>query len=594
MTSATRPQLRFAAISFVCVAVLAGITGWGLSVFTVRKEHDGVVRAVNDAVIAPVAAVLDAAPTQPRDDTVKTLDALTQPQIRAGSVTAVLVEGPDGFTYQSGAPTGAGQLPLSAGSRVRSAPDGRSRFVVTAQRGGAVIEVEQLAAPIESRLRDLTVTVWSTVVAIAVLLYAALQACFLLAIRSITDQNARLVRLYLAGEDLRRSLDLQDVLTQLARDSAALGHGDYALVALFDAESNDLIMRTTYDRATHNLSHVQRPCDEWLLRRAVVTKTPIVAGHASSAYAQFIAPGGGLPEQLNVLCAPMCLRDTVVGAIAVVKDPTKSSRGFSDSDIKQVVDLASQAAMAVEQAQLFAKVRAYAQEVELSYDSTLKALMAALDAKDEVTEGHCERVARLTVHLARELGVEGAALVDIERGALLHDVGKIGVPDAVLKKPAALNDREWEAMRKHPLLAGVMVSKVDFLEGATPILLYHHERWDGGGYPFGLSGENIPLEARVFSIVDAYDAMTSHRPYREAMTHEQAMLELRANVGSQFDLRVFEAFERLMANRRDLHAKPSARRDAADGHDEPPRPDHEHDPSAKDLAADTRPDEAAA
>ena len=102
---------------------------------------------------------------------------------------------------------------------------------------------------------------------------------------------------------------------------------------------------------------------------------------------------------------------------------------------------------------------------------------------------------------------------------LLHDVGKIGVPDAVLKKPAALDDMEWEAIRKHPLLAGMMISKVSFLEGATPILLYHHERYDGTGYPFGLMSDRIPMEARLFSVVDAYDAMTSNRPYRDAMPH---------------------------------------------------------------------------
>ncbi len=204
---------------------------------------------------------------------------------------------------------------------------------------------------------------------------------------------------------------------------------------------------------------------------------------------------------------------------------------------------------AVEQALLFAKVRSYADEIELSYDATLKALMAALDAKDEVTEGHCERVARITLHLARQMGIPEPQLVDIERGALLHDVGKIGVPDAVLKKPKALNDGEWEAMRKHPLLAGLMVSKIGFLEGALPILLYHHERYDGGGYPFGLTADKIPLEARIFSIVDAYDAMTSDRPYRAAMSHDDAMAELAANSGTQFDPDVVDAFERLMEAR---------------------------------------------
>jgi HD-GYP domain-containing protein (c-di-GMP phosphodiesterase class II) len=135
---------------------------------------------------------------------------------------------------------------------------------------------------------------------------------------------------------------------------------------------------------------------------------------------------------------------------------------------------------------------------------------------------------------------------------MLHDVGKIGVPDEILKKPAALNDHEWEAMRKHPLLAGLLVSKVGFLEPALPILLYHHEKYDGSGYPFGHSGDNIPLEARIFTIVDAYDAMTTDRPYRDAMTHHDAMEEIRLNNGTQFDPDIVAAFEELMASKPDL------------------------------------------
>lgn len=134
-------------------------------------------------------------------------------------------------------------------------------------------------------------------------------------------------------------------------------------------------------------------------------------------------------------------------------------------------------------------------------------------------------------------------MLDIERGALLHDLGKIGVPDSVLRKPSSLNKKEWEAMQQHPLLAGLMVSKVGFLEGAMPILLYHHERYDGSGYPFGLAGDKIPLEARIFAVVDAYDAMTSERPYREAMSPQEALKEIRAQAGVQFDPQVVEAFE---------------------------------------------------
>jgi HD-GYP domain-containing protein (c-di-GMP phosphodiesterase class II) len=144
------------------------------------------------------------------------------------------------------------------------------------------------------------------------------------------------------------------------------------------------------------------------------------------------------------------------------------------------------------------------------------------------------------------MGVPEERLVDIERGALLHDVGKIGVPDDVLRKPDTLNEGEWEAMQKHPLLAGLMVSKVGFLEGALPILLYHHERFDGSGYPFGLQADAIPLEARIFAIVDSWDAMTSDRPYRQAMAVEEALEEIRRNAGIQFDPEIVLAFTRII------------------------------------------------
>jgi HD-GYP domain-containing protein (c-di-GMP phosphodiesterase class II) len=219
----------------------------------------------------------------------------------------------------------------------------------------------------------------------------------------------------------------------------------------------------------------------------------------------------------------------------------------------------------VEQANLFAKVRAYASELEMTYDTTLKALSAALDAKDAVTEGHSERVAHLTKAIAREMNVPEEKLVDVERGALLHDVGKIGVPDAVLRKPRTLSRREWQAMQRHPLLAGILVSKIGFLEGALPILLYHHERFDGGGYPFGLSGDRIPLEARIFAVVDTYDAMTSDRPYRKAVGRAEAIKEIVSNSGSQFDPAVVEAFLRIVAQ---LPAEPEAEIDGAAGEED--------------------------
>ena len=287
----------------------------------------------------------------------------------------------------------------------------------------------------------------------------------------------------------------------------------------------------------------QREISDWLFHRVLATGTTTVVATWKADYGRVFCMD--IEEApMSIVCVPMTLRNKVTGVIAVLRHST--SEGFSGTEVRMLEELAAQSAMAVEQANLFAKVRAYASELELTYDTTLKALSAALDAKDAATEGHSERVANLTTAIAREINVPEEKLVDIERGALLHDVGKIGVPDAVLRKPRTLSRREWQAMQRHPLLAGILVSKIGFLEGALPILLYHHERFDGKGYPFGLEGDRIPLEARIFAVVDAYDAMTSDRPYRKAVGHAEAIQEIVAHSGTQFDPAIVEAFLRVV------------------------------------------------
>ena len=375
--------------------------------------------------------------------------------------------------------------------------------------------------------------------------------------RALAKDHARLAYLYETGEHVRSSLDLQDVLTQIVRDATVMAQGQYGLVCLLEQESGDLVARSSFDREKGSVSLHHTKMDEWQFHRVVATGKTSVTNQKTVRYGPIF---GSDIRDMSVVCVPMTLRNKVNGVIAVLR--RSASDGFGKAETKLLEELAGQAAMAVEQANLFAKVRAYADELELSYDTTLKALTAALDAKDAANEGHTERVAKHTVAKARELQVAEEKLVDIERGALLHDVGKIGVPDAVLRKPRTLTKREWQAMQRHPLLAGLLVSKVGFLEGALPILLYHHERYDGRGYPFGLAGDRIPLEARIFAVVDAYDAMTSDRPYRKAISHEEAVQEIVANAGTQFDPAVVEVF-RSVIERVPLVDEPEIERAAA-------------------------------
>ena len=183
------------------------------------------------------------------------------------------------------------------------------------------------------------------------------------------------------------------------------------------------------------------------------------------------------------------------------------------------------------------------EEVESSYRSTLKALVQALEARDYETHGHSERVVTFSLRLGYELGLDKAALRDLELGALMHDIGKIGVSDAVLRKPAKLNEEEWEQMRLHPLHGQKILRNIAFLEGATRIVAQHHEKWDGTGYPYGLRGEDIDIGARIFSVADAYDAIISNRVYRKGRPYQKALAELEKFAGTQFDPFVVEAFK---------------------------------------------------
>ncbi len=184
-----------------------------------------------------------------------------------------------------------------------------------------------------------------------------------------------------------------------------------------------------------------------------------------------------------------------------------------------------------------------------AYDTALNGWAKALELRDEITEGHTLRVVELTVLLAKEFGFEGLALEQVRRGALLHDIGKMAIPDSILQKPGKLTPDEWETMRRHPEYAYEMLKDIEFLQGAVDIPYCHHEKWDGSGYPQGLKGEEIPLPARIFAIVDVWDALISDRPYREAWPLDKTLEYLREQSGSHFDPQVVEVFAKVMVGK---------------------------------------------
>ncbi|HET9596816.1 MAG TPA: HD domain-containing phosphohydrolase [Anaeromyxobacteraceae bacterium] len=189
-----------------------------------------------------------------------------------------------------------------------------------------------------------------------------------------------------------------------------------------------------------------------------------------------------------------------------------------------------------------AELQKAVRELETAYSSTLYALVAALDAREHETSDHSQRVVRYTLAIAERLGVPAAERPDIARGALLHDIGKIGVPDAILLKAGPLTPSEWDEMRRHPQTGHTILRSIPFLDVPAEVVLAHQERWDGSGYPRALSGEGIPLGARIFAIADTLDAITSDRPYRKGAPLEAARAEIERCAGTQFDPRCVQAF----------------------------------------------------
>ena len=556
MTNDGNPKLhlRFGVLSLAVTLVLATAFVFVAREFVRSSNESAAAEASRSLVAQPLGSALldgDAAPTA---GAVRLrADALVPPLV-AGEVRGVRIWTTSGSrVYSSGGDNGAGYRPDGVSLRSPTS-DGGSILATYTAAGDFVIEVDRDGDAISGTTADLQNRLIIVTALAALLAFALVQGAFRLGIGRFEREHKRLLDLYAKSRQMRSSLELHEVLSHVARDLARIAGAQYALVTLFDAKTGDLTLRTTYDATTDAIIQHRRGIEEWFFRRCVATNTIVVTAQAFGEFGQFFGADVEGAGTANVLCVPMSVSDRVIGALALVRTG-QANRRYTPSEITMVQELLAPAAGAIEQALRFTEVRWRADQLELSYDTTLKVLMAALDTKDDATEGHCERVAKLTVELARQMNVPDGALLDMERGALLHDVGKIGVPDAVLNKPDELNEREWEAMRKHPLLAGLMVGKVSFLEGAMPILMHHHERYDGNGYPFGLTAEKIPVEARIFAVVDSYDAMTSNRPYRDAMSHADAIDEIGANSGTQFDPVVVEAFAQLMDARHDLRAR---------------------------------------
>jgi response regulator RpfG family c-di-GMP phosphodiesterase len=240
--------------------------------------------------------------------------------------------------------------------------------------------------------------------------------------------------------------------------------------------------------------------------------------------------------------APLVSKGRILGVLEIMKrDPLEPDQEWLDF----VNALASQAAIAIDEAELFSQLQRANDELTLAYDSTLEGWVHALDLRDKETEGHTQRVTELTLALARSAGFSDQELVHVRRGALLHDIGKLGIPDAILLKPGQLTDEEWVVMKLHPVFAYEWLKPIPYLRPALDIPYNHHEKWDGSGYPRGIAGESIPPASRLFSVVDIWDAVTSDRPYRAAWSTERANDHLRSLSGAHLEPFAVDAFFKL-------------------------------------------------
>ena len=244
--------------------------------------------------------------------------------------------------------------------------------------------------------------------------------------------------------------------------------------------------------------------------------------------------------------APLIYDGKIKGMLNIV------GPNLTEADIPTMQAFANQIAVALENARLVKKLQSANDALEIAYQRTLEGWVQALDLRDNETEGHTIRVADATVKLARFMGVSDTQIQHIRHGALLHDIGKMAIPDSILLKPGPLNEAEWQVMKQHPQMAYNWLKSIDYLKPAVDIPYCHHEHWDGSGYVQGLAEDEIPYWARIFTIIDVWDAMRSDRSYRKAFSDQETLSYIRAESGKLFDPQVVEAFFDLHSQARGL------------------------------------------
>jgi len=358
-------------------------------------------------------------------------------------------------------------------------------------------------------------------------------------IEQLKSGESRLGALIGVGRTINSSLGLKRVLEEVMDSLIELMSAERGFLML--RESNGELIEQVARRIDHsNFDKETIKVSQTIVKKVVESGESILTTNAQED-PRFENQMSVAAYQLrSILCAPLKIKDRLIGVIYV--DNRAHAGIFRERELGLITAFSDQAAVAIDNAQLFDGLQASNKELQDAYRATLEGWVHALDMRDKETEGHTQRVTTLTERLARSMGVGDDEMVHIKRGALLHDIGKMAIPDGILLKPGPLTDDERELIKKHPVYAYEMLKQIDFLLPAIDIPHYHHEKWDGTGYPAGLRGEDIPFPARIFPVIDVYDALVSNRPYRKALPPEEVRERIKADSGKHFDPQVVDAF----------------------------------------------------
>lgn len=344
------------------------------------------------------------------------------------------------------------------------------------------------------------------------------------------------------SSSLASTMDISEVL-QIAIESV-VDLFDLETGAIYTIENNVLFLGATTPPLPPGFPDSMRfapLADHPHIEKAVQTRGPVYlhdAGIESLSAAERVVVEAR--RLVSILYFPLLLKETVVGVFII--GTTDRPRLFHSHEMELAYVLSFEVSLAIANAQLYEKARQAVTDISQAYNATLEGWSRMLDMRDHVTEEHTHRVTELTVALAQRMRFPDSELGHLRRGALLHDIGKMGIPDSILQKPGALSNEERAIMQTHPEKAYQILSRIEYLLPAVDIPYCHHEKWDGTGYPRGLRGEQIPLSARLFAVVDVFDALTSDRPYRNAWKKEKALSYIREQSGKHFFPDVVKVF----------------------------------------------------